>query len=80
MFVDFINYLLIYIIYYSYYYIFCRGLPQQDRDIAPSYGLNNYFGQSSHSEMTKNVGTSSNFHISPTFDADDYRCANTYFF
>ncbi|KAH0725606.1 hypothetical protein KY284_001471 [Solanum tuberosum] len=23
--------------------------------------------------MTKNVGTSSNFHVSPTFDADDYR-------
>ncbi|KAH0696092.1 hypothetical protein KY290_013453 [Solanum tuberosum] len=23
--------------------------------------------------MTENVGTSSNFHVSPTFDADDYR-------
>uniref|UniRef100_M1DRE7 Uncharacterized protein n=1 Tax=Solanum tuberosum TaxID=4113 RepID=M1DRE7_SOLTU len=23
--------------------------------------------------MTKNVGTSSNFHVSPTFDADDCR-------
>ncbi|KAH0776774.1 hypothetical protein KY290_008185 [Solanum tuberosum] len=49
------------------------GLPQQDRNIAPSYGLDNYFGQSSHFEMTKNVGTSSNFHVSPTFDADDYQ-------
>ncbi|KAH0688950.1 hypothetical protein KY289_016308 [Solanum tuberosum] len=49
------------------------GLPQQDRNIAPSYGLDNYFGQSSHFEMTENVGTSSNFHVSPTFDADDYR-------
>ncbi|KAG5624267.1 hypothetical protein H5410_009485, partial [Solanum commersonii] len=49
------------------------GLPQQDRNIAPSYGLDNYFGQSSHFEMTENVGTSSNFHVSPTFDADDYQ-------
>uniref|UniRef100_M1CGS3 NBS-coding resistance gene protein n=1 Tax=Solanum tuberosum TaxID=4113 RepID=M1CGS3_SOLTU len=49
------------------------GLPQQDRNIAPSYGLDNYFGQSSHFEMTENVGTSSNFHVSPTFDADDCR-------
>ncbi|KAH0661455.1 hypothetical protein KY284_026386 [Solanum tuberosum] len=49
------------------------GLPQQERNIAPSYGLDNYFGQSSQFEMTKNVGTSSNFHVSPTFDADDYR-------
>ncbi|KAG5591744.1 hypothetical protein H5410_042258, partial [Solanum commersonii] len=49
------------------------GLPQQDRNIAPSYGLDNYFGQSSHFEMTKNVGTSSNFHVLPTFDADDYQ-------
>ncbi|KAH0642546.1 hypothetical protein KY290_034126 [Solanum tuberosum] len=49
------------------------SLPQQDRNIAPSYGLDNYFGQSSHFEMTENVGTSSNFHVSPTFDADDYR-------
>ncbi|KAH0675286.1 hypothetical protein KY285_023087 [Solanum tuberosum] len=48
-------------------------LPLQDRNIAPSYGLDNYFGQSSHFEMTKNVGTSSNFHVSPTFDADDYQ-------
>ncbi|KAH0653819.1 hypothetical protein KY289_031497 [Solanum tuberosum] len=48
-------------------------LPQQDRNIAPSYGLDNYFGQSSHFEMTENVGTSSNFHVSPTFDADDCR-------
>jgi len=56
-----------------YYYIFCSGLPQQDRNIAPSYGLDNYFGQSSHFEMMKNVGTSSNFHVSPTFDADDYQ-------
>ncbi|KAG5572381.1 hypothetical protein H5410_062147 [Solanum commersonii] len=45
---------------------------KQDRNIAPSYGLDNYFGQSSHFEMTKNVGTSSNFHASPTFDANDY--------
>ncbi|KAG5623920.1 hypothetical protein H5410_009138 [Solanum commersonii] len=49
------------------------GLPQQDRNIAPSYGLDNYFGQSSHFEMTKNVETSLNFHVSPTFDANDYR-------
>ncbi|KAH0723052.1 hypothetical protein KY289_006096 [Solanum tuberosum] len=49
------------------------GLPQQDRNIAPSYGLDNYFDQSSHFEMTENVGTSSNFHVSPTFDADDCR-------
>ncbi|KAG5568096.1 hypothetical protein H5410_064889 [Solanum commersonii] len=49
------------------------GLPQQDGKIALSYGLDNYFGQSSHFEMTENVGTSSNFHVSPTFDADDYR-------
>ncbi|KAH0746061.1 hypothetical protein KY285_007718 [Solanum tuberosum] len=49
------------------------GLPQQDRNIAPSYGLDNYFGQSSHFEMTENVRTSSNFHVSPTFDADDYQ-------
>ncbi|KAH0650215.1 hypothetical protein KY284_030127 [Solanum tuberosum] len=49
------------------------GLPQQDRNIAPSYGLDNYFGQSSHFEMTGNLGTSSNFHVSPNFDADDYR-------
>ncbi|KAG5568340.1 hypothetical protein H5410_064643 [Solanum commersonii] len=62
-----------YYYYYYYYYIFCSGLPQQDRNIAPSYGLDNYFGQSSHFEMTENVGTSLNFHVSPTFDADDYR-------
>ncbi|KAG5626419.1 hypothetical protein H5410_011637 [Solanum commersonii] len=49
------------------------GLPQQDRNIAPSYGLDNYFGQSSHFEMTENVGTSSTFHVSPTFDAYDYQ-------
>ncbi|KAG5615988.1 hypothetical protein H5410_015812 [Solanum commersonii] len=49
------------------------SLPHQDRNIAPSYGLDNYFGQSSHFEMTKTVGTSSNFHVSPTFDEDDYR-------
>ncbi|KAG5622344.1 hypothetical protein H5410_007562 [Solanum commersonii] len=49
------------------------GLPQQDKNIAPSYELDNYFGQSSHFEMMENVGTSSNFHVSPTFDADDYR-------
>ena len=59
--------------YYYYYYIFCSGLPQQDRNIASSYGLDNYFGQSSHFQMTENVGTSSNFHVSPTFDADDCR-------
>ncbi|KAG5599038.1 hypothetical protein H5410_030408, partial [Solanum commersonii] len=32
------------------------GLPQQERNIAPSYGLDNYFGQSSQFEMMKNVG------------------------
>ncbi|KAG5617929.1 hypothetical protein H5410_017753 [Solanum commersonii] len=48
-------------------------LPQQDRNIAPSYGIDNYFGQSSHFEITENVRTSSNFHVSPTFDANDYR-------
>ncbi|KAG5623789.1 hypothetical protein H5410_009007 [Solanum commersonii] len=46
---------------------------ESDRNIAPSYGLDNYFGQSSHFEMTENVGTSSNSHVSFTFDADDYR-------
>ncbi|KAG5621713.1 hypothetical protein H5410_006931 [Solanum commersonii] len=50
-----------------------RGLPQQDRNIAPSYGLDNYFGPFSHFEIMENVGTSSNFHASPTFDANDYR-------
>ncbi|KAG5587936.1 hypothetical protein H5410_048370 [Solanum commersonii] len=49
------------------------GLPHQERNIAPSYALDNYFGQSSHFEMMENVGTSSNFHVSPIFDADDYR-------
>ncbi|KAG5593393.1 hypothetical protein H5410_043907 [Solanum commersonii] len=49
------------------------GLPQQNRNIAPSYGLDNYFGQSSHYEMRENVGTSLNFLVSPTFEADDYR-------
>ncbi|KAG5604232.1 hypothetical protein H5410_025724, partial [Solanum commersonii] len=57
----------------THYQNILTGLPQRDRNIAPSYGLDNYFGQSSHFEMTKNVKTSSNFHVSPTFDEDDYR-------
>ncbi|KAF3633174.1 hypothetical protein FXO37_27169 [Capsicum annuum] len=55
------------------------SLPQDEMNIAPSYGQDRYFGQTSQFGSMKNAETFSNVHVSSSFGATDYyRCVYGY--